>query len=116
MVRNNEKGFTLIELLVVIAIIGILAAVAIPQFAKYRESAICSGVESDVANTVIAAEGAYASNQDYQTATAVQSAGNSISITNPTKDAYDGVTGSNPNCTKGSGTFTFTTATGVYSW
>ena len=114
MVHKNEKGFTLIELLVVIAIIGILAAVAIPQFAKYRESAICSGVESDVANTVIAAEGAYASNQDYTTAVAVQSTGNSVSITNATKDAYDGVTGSNTNCTKG--TFTFTTSDGKYVW
>ena len=52
--HKNQKGFTLIELLIVIAIIGILAAVAIPQFSQYRARANSSQVQSDLHNVYLA--------------------------------------------------------------
>ena len=48
--RTNNKGFTLIELMIVIAIIGILAAIAIPNFIAYRNKSFCSATESDANN------------------------------------------------------------------
>ena len=51
---NNTKGFTLIELMIVIAIIGILAAIAIPNFISYRNKSFCSSAESD-ANAIAGA-------------------------------------------------------------
>jgi prepilin-type N-terminal cleavage/methylation domain-containing protein len=51
---SNSKGFTLIELMIVIAIIGILAAIAIPNFIAYRNKAYCSATESDAQNIAAA--------------------------------------------------------------
>jgi prepilin-type N-terminal cleavage/methylation domain-containing protein len=47
---NNSKGFTLIELMIVIAIIGVLAAIAIPNFISYRNKSYCNSAESDANN------------------------------------------------------------------
>lgn len=63
--RKGQKGFTLIELLIVVAIIGILAAIAIPQFASYRQKAYNSAAQADVKNIKTALESFYADAQNY---------------------------------------------------
>ncbi len=65
MVKQNQSGFTLIELLVVVAIIGILAAIAIPQFAAYRAKGFDARAESDCRNAATAEEAYFVDNATY---------------------------------------------------
>ena len=62
---KSKKGFTLIELLIVVAIIGILAAVAIPQFSSYRIKGFNSAATSDLRNLKTQMESSYANNMQY---------------------------------------------------
>jgi len=62
---SAKKGFTLVELMIVVAIIGILAAIAIPQFASYRQKAFDTTAKSDLKNLMTDVEAFYADNQEY---------------------------------------------------
>ena len=92
---KNTKGFTLIELMIVIAIIGILAAIAIPNFISYRNKSYCSQAEAD-AGGVAAAIADYFSIPTHTATPAIGDLnnGNGYTFTGTNSGT---ITGANPN-------------------
>ncbi len=60
--RSGQKGFTLIELMIVIAIIGILAAIAIPQFVSYRQKGYNTQAKGELKSFYTACQAYFADN------------------------------------------------------
>ncbi len=122
LVIQTEAGFTLLELLVVVAIIGILAAVAIPQFSVFRGRGFDADVRSNVKNLITAQEAYFVDTESYGSGNGNdakftsrgfrQSAGVNISTTgNALNFTVSGTAAL--GCSSGTGSWTFDSSTGI---
>lgn len=77
---SSDAGFSLIELLVVILIIGILAAIALPNFMSNRDRAYDTVAKSAARNAVSAVEACFVNREDYRSCTDAAGLGSGTGI------------------------------------
>ena len=83
-IKKGEEGFTLIELLIVIAIIGILAAIAIPQFSQYKARAYDTASKSDLHNIYLACKAFWSDNGGDQSCSLTEASGTDYGFSSTT--------------------------------
>jgi type IV pilus assembly protein PilA len=117
--KAMQKGFTLIELMIVVAIIGILAAVAIPQYQDYTARGQAAEAFSLLDGLKTPMSEAYAQDQSWALPPGAVTAGKYVAgvVANAATTnlvATYGTTGVNTKVSGKTVTFTFTPASGAW--
>lgn len=106
--QNSHKGFTLVELMIVIAIIGVLAAIAIPQFSTYRQKGYNTKAKAELRSFYTACQAYFSvhsssNNCDFSTVSDIFTKTDEVEITTATGQAMYNTTAYHT-----SGTITYT--------